>query len=225
MSPTDKIPPTIVATVAAFRANAPKEWRESENVMKFAMEFFETGVTAGVGLIYDIETLPKAERDAAMADLKKEFARIVIARVLQRLTSLFGGEDREAEGPEREAAHVFGVDRGKGDFTPPTVPTAPPSRRSTRIYSQRSPKPETKKEGVKMTKIKNRDEVTAWIEQQLQEPATLLVGIKAIVPGATYSDGSPCTRPINVGWRNHRTGEEIRIEYDVEGDNNANCEI
>ena len=76
-----------------------------------------------------------------------------------------------------------------------------------------------------MTKMKNRDEVNTWIQEQMQDPDTLLVGIKAIVPGATYSDGTPCTRPINVGWRNHRTGEEIRIKYDVEGDNNANCEI
>ena len=117
MSPTDKIPPTIAATVAAFRANAPKQWRESENVMKFAMEFFETGVTAGVGLIYDIETLPKAERDAATANLKEEFDRVVIARILKRLASLFGGEDSEAKGPGRETAHVF-VPADSPDGTP-----------------------------------------------------------------------------------------------------------
>jgi len=76
-----------------------------------------------------------------------------------------------------------------------------------------------------MAKVKNREEVDAWIKQQLQDPDTLLIGIKAIVPGATYSDGSPCTCPINVGWRNQRTGEEIRNKYDVEGENNANCEI
>ena len=69
-----------------------------------------------------------------------------------------------------------------------------------------------------MTRIKNRDEVNTWIQEQMQDPDTLLVGIKAIVPGATYSDGSPCTRPINVGWRNYRTGEEIRNEFDVEGE-------
>ena len=126
MSPTDKIPPTIAATVAAFRANAPTQWRESENVMKFAMEFFETGVTAGVGLIYDIETLPKAERDAATADLKKEFDRIVIARILKRLLGLFGGEDSDAKGPGREAAHVFGIDPGRGDFTATFVPADSP---------------------------------------------------------------------------------------------------
>ena len=126
MSIHDKIPPTIAATVAAFRANAPKEWRESENGMKFAMEFFETGVTAGVGLIYDIETLPKAERDAATADLKKEFDRIVIARILKRLLGLFGGEDSEAKGSGRETAHVFGVDPGRGDFTATFVPADSP---------------------------------------------------------------------------------------------------
>lgn len=126
MSPTDKIPPTIAATVAAFRANAPKEWRENEIGMKFAMEFFETGVTAGVGLIYDIETLPKAERDAATENLKEEFDRIVIARILKRLASLFGGEDSDAKGPRREAAHVFGVDRGQGDFTATFVPADSP---------------------------------------------------------------------------------------------------
>ena len=126
MYPTDKIPPTIAATVAAFRATAPKEWRESETAMKYAMEFFETGVTAGVGLIYDIETLPKAERDAATENLKKEFDRIVIARILKRLASLFGGEDSEAKGPGREAAHVFGVDRGQGDFTATFIPADSP---------------------------------------------------------------------------------------------------
>ena len=126
MSIHDKIPPTIAATVAAFRANAPKEWRENETNLEIAMEFFETGVTAGVGLIYDIETLPKAERDAAMADLKKEFARIVIARVLQRLTSRFGGEDSDAKGPGRETAHGFGVDRGQGDFVPADSPDGTP---------------------------------------------------------------------------------------------------
>ena len=116
MSPTDKIPPTIAATVAAFRANAPTQWRENETAMKFAMEFFETGVTAGVGLIYDIETLPKAERDAATENLKVEFDRIVITRILKRLASLFGGEDSEAEGPGRVATQGFGVASGQGDF-------------------------------------------------------------------------------------------------------------
>ena len=126
MSPTDKIPPTIAATVAAFRANAPTQWRESENVMKFAMEFFETGVAAGVGLIYDIETLPKAERDAATENLKEEFDRIVLASILQRLASLFGGEDSDAKGPGRETAHVFGIDPGRGDFTATFVPADSP---------------------------------------------------------------------------------------------------
>jgi len=126
MSPTDKIPPTIAATVAAFRANAPKEWRESEIAMKFAMEFFETGVAAGVGLIYDIETLPKAERDAATENLKEEFDRIVLTSILKRLASLFGGEDSEAEGPEREPTHVFGVDRGRGNFVPADSPDGTP---------------------------------------------------------------------------------------------------
>jgi len=126
MSPTDKIPPTIAATFAALLVDAPTQWRESETIMKFAMEFFETGVTAGVGLIYDIETLPKAERDAATENLKGEFDRIVIARILKRLASLFGGEDSEAEGSGREAAHVFGVDRGRGDFTPADSPDGTP---------------------------------------------------------------------------------------------------
>ena len=76
-----------------------------------------------------------------------------------------------------------------------------------------------------MAKMKNRKEVNTWIAQQLQDPETCLVSIKAVVPGATYFNGTPCTHPIIVGWRNHRTGEEIRIEYDVEGENNANCEI
>ena len=126
MSPTDKIPPTITATVDAFRANAPKEWRENETIMKFAMEFFETGVTAGVGLIYDIETLPKAERDAATENLKVEFDRIVITRILKRMGILFGGKDSEAEGPRREPTHVFGVDRGQGDFVPADSPDGTP---------------------------------------------------------------------------------------------------
>ena len=69
-----------------------------------------------------------------------------------------------------------------------------------------------------MTKMKNHDEVDTWISQQMQDPDAFLVCIKAVVPGATYSDGTPCTRPINVGWRNHRTGEEIQIVYDVEGE-------
>ena len=76
-----------------------------------------------------------------------------------------------------------------------------------------------------MAKVKNREEVDAWIKQQLQDPETCLVSIKAVVPGAVYSDGTPCTRPIVVGWKNYRTGEEIRNKYDVEGENNANCEI
>lgn len=126
MSPTDKIPPTIAATIAAFRADAPTHWRESEIAMKFAMKFFEFGVTAGVGLVYDIETLPKAERDAATADLKKEFDRIVIARILERLGSLFGGEDSEETGPGRKPTHVFGVDPGQGDFTATFTPADSP---------------------------------------------------------------------------------------------------
>ena len=76
-----------------------------------------------------------------------------------------------------------------------------------------------------MTRIKNSEEVDAWIKQQLQDPATYLVSIKGVVPGATYSDGTPRTGPMTVGWRNPRTGDEIRYEFDVEGENNANYEI
>jgi len=126
MSPTDKIPPTIAATVAAFRANAPKEWRESEIGIKLATKFFEIGVTAGVGLIYDIETLPKAERDAATENLKEEFDRIVLASILKRLASLFGGKDSEAEGSGRESTQGFGVDRGRGNFVPADRPDGTP---------------------------------------------------------------------------------------------------
>ena len=68
-----------------------------------------------------------------------------------------------------------------------------------------------------MAKMKNRREVNTWIDQQSQGPETCLVSIKAVVPGAVYSDGTPCTRPLVVGWKNPRTGEEIRNEYDVEG--------
>ena len=135
MSPTDKIPPTIAATVAAFRANAPTQWRENETVMKFAMKFFETGVLAGVGLIYDIEMLPKAERDVATENLKVEFDRIVLASILKRLASLFGGEESEAKGPRRETAHIFGVDRGQGDFTATFTPAdSPDGTPESKVY-------------------------------------------------------------------------------------------
>ena len=69
-----------------------------------------------------------------------------------------------------------------------------------------------------MTRIKNNEAVDAWIEQQLQRPATYLVSIKDVVPSATYSDGTPRTGPMTVGWRNTRTGEEIMYEFDVEGE-------
>ena len=73
-----------------------------------------------------------------------------------------------------------------------------------------------------MTRVKNREEVEAWSEQQLQNPATYLVSIKDVVPGATYSDGTPRTGPLTVGWRNPRTGDEIRYEFDVEGEQRIN---
>lgn len=65
-----------------------------------------------------------------------------------------------------------------------------------------------------MSKIANNDELDAWFERMIVEQNAVVVAIKAVVPGATYSDGTACTRPINVGWRNHNTGEEIRIIYE-----------
>ena len=65
-----------------------------------------------------------------------------------------------------------------------------------------------------MPKIANNDELDAWFERMIVEQNAVVVVIKAVVPGATYSDGTACTRPINVGWRNPNTGEEISVIYE-----------
>lgn len=61
--------------------------------------------------------------------------------------------------------------------------------------------------------IKNYEELNEWQKQRMALGHGM-VSIKGPAPtGATYSDGTLITRPVNIRWRDTVTGEECDIDY------------
>ena len=69
-----------------------------------------------------------------------------------------------------------------------------------------------------MLKMKNKDAVNNWIAER-GRLGREVVSIKGKPPeGATYSDGDPIERDVNIAWQDTTTGEVINIEYFQEGE-------
>ncbi len=56
-------------------------------------------------------------------------------------------------------------------------------------------------------------EVSAFLRQQMQSGYGA-VAVKGPAPaGATWDDGEPITRPVNVAWECPETGKRVEIRY------------
>lgn len=65
---------------------------------------------------------------------------------------------------------------------------------------------------MKLT-INNNTELIAWLNQR-RAIGHDVVSVKGSAPeGATYSDGTPIERLVNVRWRDVVTGEVCDIDY------------
>ena len=63
-------------------------------------------------------------------------------------------------------------------------------------------------------KIANKIQLDTWMNER-RRMGRDLVSIKGQPPkGATYSDGDPIERPVNVAWKDTMTGEIFAIEYE-----------
>ena len=61
--------------------------------------------------------------------------------------------------------------------------------------------------------IKNDTELSVWQKQRMALGHDM-VSVKGPAPeGATYSDGTPIVRPVNIRWRDVVTGEVCDIDY------------
>ena len=68
---------------------------------------------------------------------------------------------------------------------------------------------------MKMT-IANNDQLTAWLNER-RKMGRDVFSIKGYPPkGATYDNGEPISRPVNIAWQDNTTGEVFAIEYEVE---------
>lgn len=60
--------------------------------------------------------------------------------------------------------------------------------------------------------ILNKPEVDAFLYRAAQRQGA--TAIKGDAPeGATYDDGTPIVRPVNIGWEDVETAARIRIQY------------
>lgn len=67
---------------------------------------------------------------------------------------------------------------------------------------------------MKLT-ITNKEHLDRWMEER-RAMGRDIRAVKGKPPeGATYSDGSPIERPINIAWQDTTTGEICGIEYAV----------
>ena len=61
--------------------------------------------------------------------------------------------------------------------------------------------------------ILNEAELNAWLDER-RALGRDVFSVKGQAPrGATYSDGTPITRPVNVGWCDPVTEEIFHIQY------------
>ena len=188
--PTDKIRPQSPRPSPPSAPTRRKQWRESENDHEVRYGILRTGVTAGVGLITTSKSCPKAERDAATAEnLKKEFDRSSLPSILKRLAESFGGEDNEAKGPEETPRGLRRRSRARRfycNLRPRRQSRRHPESKNTKILAKIA-KTENEEGGEgKWTRVKNREEVDAWIKTAIARSRNVPSSAsKAVVPGAT----------------------------------------
>ena len=103
-------PTTIAATIAHFRDQAPPSFKKNAAIMKYAMQFFETGVLTGIALVRDINELPEPERTAALVDLRTEHDTAVMTNFLNAIRSL--GDN--AESPQARSGQRGARDGQRG---------------------------------------------------------------------------------------------------------------
>ena len=61
--------------------------------------------------------------------------------------------------------------------------------------------------------IKNNDVLNVWMHER-KALGHDMVAVKGPAPeDATYSDGAPIVRPVNIRWRDVVTGEVCDIDY------------
>lgn len=63
-------------------------------------------------------------------------------------------------------------------------------------------------------KIVNKAELDAWLKSH---QGSCLTSLKGPAPkGATYSDGDPIVRPVNVAWVEGCSGDRFNIRYQTQ---------
>lgn len=63
-------------------------------------------------------------------------------------------------------------------------------------------------------KLSNKAALDKWLFEK-QQAGRAVVAVKGAPPaGAKYGDGTPITRPINIGWQDTSSGEIFAMEYD-----------
>jgi hypothetical protein len=61
-------------------------------------------------------------------------------------------------------------------------------------------------------RITNTEELDRWMNERRRMGRDVFA-IKGPPPeGATYEDGTPITRPVNIAWRDGTSGEVVTIE-------------
>lgn len=71
--------------------------------------------------------------------------------------------------------------------------------------------------------ISNDEELTKWMGKQ-RVAGRAITAIKGPPPeGATYEDGEPITRPVNVAWKCIETGEVCEVRYNAPLDLRERC--
>ena len=64
--------------------------------------------------------------------------------------------------------------------------------------------------------ITKKEQLDRWLNER-RSLSHDVFSIKGVAPkGATYSDGDPITRPINIAWQDGATGEVFVIEYEMQ---------
>lgn len=62
--------------------------------------------------------------------------------------------------------------------------------------------------------ISNSDSLNRWMNERRRLDHDMFA-IKGPAPeGATYEDGTPIVRPVNIAWRDSVTGEVFGIKYE-----------
>lgn len=64
-------------------------------------------------------------------------------------------------------------------------------------------------------KVSNKEALDNWMQERMQMGRDL-IAIKGDPPQeASYSDGEIIKNPINIAWKDIKTGEVFGIEYEI----------